>query len=157
MDDAANSNDDDDDRLLLSAGNDGTIIFWDLGRNMVGHGPLDPMRYLFRSSSTPATTTAPDCVGNGGCQQSSDFDDADVEDDEDDVTPSPPRVLFKIAHRHKPNWITCSPFQHYDSTTTAAATTISSTSFCIPSSALPGTIFVADVTKDISAYTLAEL
>jgi WD40 repeat protein len=155
VDDAAHSNDV-DDRLLLSAGNDGTIIFWDLGRNMVGHGPLDPMRYLFRSSSTPATTTAPDGVGNGGCQQSSDFDD-DVEDEEDDVTPSPPRVLFKIAHCRKPNWITCSPVQHYDSTTTAAATTISSTSSCIPSSALPGTIFVADVTKDISAYTLAEL
>ncbi len=116
-------NDEEDDRLLLSAGNDGTIIFWDLGGNMVGRRPLDPMRYLLRTS--PAFDDP--------------IDDDDDDDDGDDFTPSPSRALFKIAHRRKPNWMTCSPLNNDNN------------------ACLPGTIFVADVTKDISAYTLAEI
>ncbi|KAL3766423.1 hypothetical protein ACHAWU_007458 [Discostella pseudostelligera] len=126
-----------DDRLLLSAGNDGTIICWDLGGNMVGRGPLDPMQYL---RSPPASGG-----GGGGCSEN---EPIGIGDDNDDFTPSPPRVLFKIAHRHKPNWMTCSPFFNNDNTS-------SSCNYSPPS--LPGTIFVADVTKDISAYTLAEI
>jgi hypothetical protein len=83
--------------------------------------------------------------GGGGCSEN---EPIGIGDDNDDFTPSPPRVLFKIAHRHKPNWMTCSPFFNNDNTS-------SSCNYSSPS--LPGTIFVADVTKDISAYTLAEI
>jgi hypothetical protein len=52
---------------------------------------------------------------------------------DDDLIPSPPKVLFQIPHRHKPNWITCS----------RASDTV-----------LPCSLFVADTTNDISIYTL---
>ena len=51
----------------------------------------------------------------------------------DDLLPSPPKVLFQIPHRHKPNWITCSRAS---------------------SDALPSSVFVADTTNDISIYSL---
>ena len=47
--------------------------------------------------------------------------------------PSPPRILFKIAHRHKPNWIACSRASD---------------------AVLPNSLFVADTTNNISVYTL---
>ena len=115
-------NDEEDDRLLLSAGNDGTIIFWDLGGNMVGRRPLDPMKYLLRAS--PAFDGD---SGGGGCQHSTQSLDNihiyPIDDDEnnDDFTPSPARVLFKIAHRHKLNWMTCSPLNTDSSSSSSSA------------------------------------
>ena len=52
-----------------------------------------------------------------------------------DDAPSPPIrpvALLRIAHRHKPNWITCGGTNDVD---------------------LPNSLFVADTTNDISVYT----
>jgi hypothetical protein len=46
---------------------------------------------------------------------------------------SSPRVLFRIAHGRKPNWIACG--RSCDD-------------------ALPSSVFVADTTNDVSVYTL---
>ena len=132
-----------DDRLLISAGNDGNIIFWDLGGNMVGSGPVDPVLYLDKCLSPPSDDN--NCNEDGkdvkdatqamevlkvSNNQSSNAGDKD----ELLLSPSPPRVLFKIAHGYKPNWIT-----------TSRASDVA---------ALPTSLFVADTTNNISVYTL---
>ena len=140
-----------EDRLLVSAGNDGNVVFWDLGGNMVGDGALDPASYLggcAPSSPEPeaeaepavdATADAMDSLrvsdpksgkkgkgakgkGKRGASKDGGFPD-------DPITPSPPKILFKIAHRLKPNWIACSRASE---------------------AALPSSLFVVDTTNDIS-------
>ncbi|KAL7531084.1 hypothetical protein ACHAWF_003625 [Thalassiosira exigua] len=128
-----------EDRLLISAGNDGQIIFWDLGGNMVGDGPMDPAVYLDRCLAPDRKTTSDDAKsaadalgalelsggrGEGECVK---------RDESEELAPSPPGILFRIAHRRKPNWITCSR---------------ASDAF------LPTSLFVADTSNDISVYTL---
>jgi WD40 repeat protein len=103
------------DRLLISAGNDGNLIFWDLGPDVAGRGPSDPRSYLGCPAS-PEIETSLEGDGRHGA-----------------ATSSSPGVLFKIEHRHKPNWIAC-----------GGANDV----------ALPRLVFVADTTNDISVYTL---
>ena len=158
-----------EDRLMISAGNDGTLIFWDLGGNMVGNGPLDPVLYLDKCLLPPVkrgaddNTTTQDTdekktndatntkamksleISNNqtnnskkkpkkGKQVAKELLSGDEDlSDELLLTPSPPKVLFKIAHGQKPNWITCS----------RASDTV-----------LPTSLFVADTTNNISIYTL---
>ena len=110
-----------EDRLLVSAGNDGVLNWWDLGANMVGSGPLDPVQYLPPSGKevTDATRSTVQLIDD-------DFGN-------EDLIPSPPRVLFQIQHGQKPNWITCSK---------------------ATDGALPNSLFVADTSPNISIYTL---
>ena len=135
-----------DDRLMITAGNDCNVLVWDLGANMVGNDAVDPALYLSRGgaiergvddSLTDIATDLDDMIidnssvkkkGKGGKPN----DEAKNSSD-DDLIPSPPKVLFQIPHRHKPNWITCS----------RASDTV-----------LPCSLFVADITNDISIYTL---
>ena len=118
-----------EDRLMISAGNDGNIIFWDLGENMVGSGPLDPVSYLNTCLSPPSDSEGEDVKDATNAMES-----LEVSSNQNDIPdPSPPKVVFKIAHGHKPNWITCS----------RASDT-----------ALPTSLFVADTTNNISVYTL---
>ncbi|KAL7534535.1 hypothetical protein ACHAXR_006278, partial [Thalassiosira sp. AJA248-18] len=110
-----------EDRLMISAGNDGNIIFWDLGGNMVGSGPLDPALYLAKYLSSSEV------------KQKGKKDDSSEDDFPEELMPSPPKVLFQIAHRQKPNWITCSRASD---------------------AVLPTSLFLADTTNNISVYTL---
>ena len=45
---------------MISAGNDGNIIFWGLEANMVGSGPLDPLLYLCLSPTKVKEEVTPD-------------------------------------------------------------------------------------------------
>lgn len=71
-----------EDRLFCSAGNDGAIIFWDLGTKTCGEGALNPFEFF---SSTNSRST-----------QSSDEELSESEN---------ARILFGIPHQEKPNWI----------------------------------------------------
>ena len=147
-----------EDRLMVSAGNDGHIIFWDLGANMVGDNPLDPALYLDKCLSTSTAklnaedekisaedeetvkkileglniSPTQDLSSPTRDEEESKEEKKNVED-EDELSPSPPRVLFKIGHRYKTNWMTCN----------RASDAI-----------LPNSLFVADTTRNISVYTL---
>ena len=109
-----------EDRLLISAGNDGVLNWWDLGANMVGSGPLDPVQYLPLEEKGECETKPREQL---------------IDDDfgDEDLIPSPPRVLFQIQHGRKPNWITCNK---------------------AADGALPNSLFVADTSPNISIYTL---
>ncbi len=144
-----------EDRLLISAGNDGKILFWDLGGNMVDGDAMDPLLYLggcsgvdqkakekdneVQSAAEAMTSATISSKKNKGKNKkkgkANNQQKASTDDDLflDDLLPSPPKVLFQIPHRHKPNWITCSRAS---------------------SDSLPSSVFVADTTNDISIYSL---
>lgn len=166
-----------EDRLMISAGNDGNIIFWDLGCDMVGGGAVDPALLLAGCLSPPSAqrdakpdhdeglessgddkknkgadslkdaTEDMDSLhisskkskkkGNKGIAKSSGKHNTkranESHDIPTDLLPSPPKVLFRISHQQKPNWITCSRS--------------SDTLF-------PSSVFVADTTCNISVYSL---
>jgi WD40 repeat protein len=116
-----------EDRLLISAGNDGNLIFWDLGSDVAGCGggddrPPHPRSYLGRLSSS-SSAPPPEGGGDGGGPAAM----------RRHSRKSSPRVLFRIAHGRKPNWIACG--RSCDD-------------------ALPSSVFVADTTNDVSVYTL---
>ena len=146
-----------EDRLLVSAGNDGKILFWDLGGNMVDGSALDPLEYLggcgevkeevktvdneLKSATEAINSIAVSSSkkgkgknkkkGNSKNQKAVTDDDSFLDDFR--LLPSPPKVLFQIPHGQKPNWITCSRASD---------------------DALPSSVFVADTTNDISIYSL---
>ena len=146
-----------EDRLLISAGNDGKILFWDLGGNMIDGDAVDPLLYLGGCSDTTeqvktqdnelqnateamkSTSISSSKKGKNkkkGKTNNQHKTSTITTDDDlflDDLLPSPPKVLFQIPHHHKPNWITCSRAS---------------------SDALPSSVFVADTTNDISIYSL---
>jgi WD40 repeat protein len=109
-----------DDRLLCSAGNDGTIAYWDLGTALCGNkAPLLVEQFLQRLD---LRDDGPVPAGDAGAA--------------DATTPlgeGQPRMLFAIQHGTKPNWMVSSrctdPF-------------------------FPSTLFVADTSNDITAYTI---
>lgn len=114
-----------DDRLMISAGNDEKILFWDLGRDMVGTDAADPSIYLSKTDENGAVDEEINSKLNTVCI------DASNEDIPQDLLPSPPKVLFQIPHQNKANWI-CS--QSADAL-------------------LPCSLFVADTTNNISIYS----
>ena len=75
---------DEEDRLLISAGNDGNIIFWDIGPSK------DEAKM---SSSSPSNKTNEKKTTSSGAEHQS-------------LVMS--SILFRISHGHKPNWITSS-------------------------------------------------
>jgi hypothetical protein len=73
-----------EDRLLISAGNDGNIIFWDIGYK-------DKAKTTSSSIPSNKTTEQKTRTGRAVCQSL--------------LSPS---ILLRISHGHKPNWITSS-------------------------------------------------
>lgn len=144
-----------EDRLLISAGNDGKILFWDLGGNMIDGDAIDPLLYLggcsdaneqvktqdneLQNATEAMKSTSISSSKKGKNKKKGKTNNqhkTSTTDDDlflDDLLPSPPKVLFQIPHHHKPNWITCSRAS---------------------SDALPSSVFVADTTNDISIYSL---
>lgn len=116
------------DRLLTSVGNHGAILGWDLGSVVTGDGAHDPSLMIEERVLQTA---------NWGKQDPMDLSNAllglSMQVDEDDHLYRPPYILFRIQHGHKPNWMTSS--RGYDS-------------------AFPSTLFVADTSNDITAYTI---
>lgn len=115
-----------DDRLLISAGNDGNIFFWDLGRDIVGNDAADPAIYLSGNKINQVDSNV-----------TSKLETLDLAESSDDIIPedllsSPPKVLFQIPHQKKANWI--------------CAKAVDATSPC--------SLFVADTTNNISMYSL---
>lgn len=125
------------DRILCSAGSDGSIVFWDLGK------PNDELWEVY--------------VENTGTKNSSnDMDSKDLVEhifppkliqelrNEGDgtyhsnttATSHNPRILFDISHGQKINWVT-----------RAAPSSNADTGY-------NDTIFVADTTSDITSYTI---
>lgn len=115
-----------DDRLLISGGNDGNILFWDLGRDMIGNDAADPAIYLSGNEINQA----------GSSNVTSKLNTLSIDESGDDIPEdllsSPPKVLFQIPHQSKANWI-CSK-------------AVDATSPC--------SLLVADVTNNISIYSL---
>jgi WD40 repeat protein len=99
------------DRLLCTAGNDGRLVFWDLGSILCGEKANDPMLSFFSNHTRPCDNVV------------TEWDDHQ------------PRTLFAIAHGKKPNWL------------------VSSGSHCC-AEAFPSSVFVADVSSDITVYTI---
>jgi WD40 repeat protein len=102
------------DRLLASAGTDGAILCWDLGKSVAGNGALDPSS-LFGESVVPLEDA---------------MEQASLEDGESSLSA---KILFGIPHDQKPNWMVCSGNMDQ---------------------VLPATLFVADTSNDITAYTI---
>jgi hypothetical protein len=104
------------DRLLLTAGNDGFILLWDLGSMLAGEGARDPSNLLqLPSSNGTMAAQMGDLSLSGG--------DNDVQ----------PRILCSIPHGAKPNWMVSSRGRD---------------------PVFPTSIFVADTSNDITAYTI---
>lgn len=116
-----------DDRLMVSAGNDGNINFWDLGRDMIAGEAADPATYLSskRDEECSEVEDVTERLNSAGIDSSKD-------DIPDDLLPSPPQILFQIPHQNKANWLCSKPS---DAT-------------------LPCSLLVADTTKNISMYSL---
>jgi WD40 repeat protein len=107
------------DRLLLTAGNDGFILLWDLGSMLAGEGAKDPSN-LLQLPSNNGTMDAQmgdlSLSGGGG-------------DDNDNQ----PKILCSIPHGAKPNWMVSSRGRD---------------------PVFSSSIFVADTSNDITAYTI---
>ena len=79
-----------EDRLFCSAGNDGAILFWDLGINVVGKEALDPSSF-FSSTSHSNSQHIRSCHNS-----------------ERTLKDGKQSILFGIPHEQKPNWLTSS-------------------------------------------------
>jgi WD repeat-containing protein 53 len=104
------------DRLLCSAGNDGAIVFWDLGSSACG-SPSQQFIDEFQRRLN---------IGPAGAEGEHGNDNVNASDDE-------PRTLFAIQHGSKPNWMVNSR---------------------VSDPCFPSTLFLADTSTDISAYTI---
>jgi WD40 repeat protein len=107
------------DRLLCSAGNDGAIVYWDLGTNLCGRKTLLPVEDFFlrvqlRSHPPPST-------------YHNDAADSAVAEGE-------PRSLFAVQHGAKPNWMVSSRSSDplFPSTLFVADTSNQVTAYTIP-------------------------
>ena len=105
-----------EDRLLVSAGNDGAIILWDLGRDAVGEKSDDPSGWFGVCSGLSNDQN----IEEGGEMSSLSLT-------------SQAKILFGIPHEQKPNWLVSSS--------------------CLEP-VLPCSLFVADTTCEITAYSL---
>ena len=73
------------DRLLVSAGTDGAIFLWDLGKRVCGNGALHPSNDVLAGSNSALET---------------EMNNMSLANNGDD-----PNLLFGIPHQHKPNWM----------------------------------------------------
>ena len=102
------------DRLLAVLRNDAVINVWDLGCSVAGEQATNPSSAL------------------AGCMDQSD-QKSEPESTEFDLVADQPKLLFKVPHQKKPNWVASSGGneRHF-----------------------PSSFFVADISNDITAYTL---
>jgi len=152
------------DRLLLTAGNDGTLLLFDLGRNLCGDRAVDPRSYLppvpQQHQKPQSEGTFGDNVGTAN-HQACDDDDNDDEQaaeagitssmermavaDNDDNDDGNPKTLFGWHHGKKPNWIVCN---NNGGGSSGGGERINSVFSSSP------TVFVADTSNEITAYVL---
>ena len=120
----------DNERVLLTAGNDGAILCWDLGSSEAFWGssvavPNNP-RELFAES----LVVAPDDETNNNNNLTDQMEGLSMKEEQEEETP---KILFGIPHGTKPNWM------------------VTSGKGGDPAM---GTLFVADTSNDITAYSI---
>jgi WD40 repeat protein len=107
------------DRLLCSAGNDGAIVYWDLGTALCGTKVQLPVEEFFQRlqirSDCPPSATDTDAANSI-------------------VAEGKPRTLFAIQHGAKPNWMVSSRSSDpcFQSTLFVADTSSEITAYTIP-------------------------
>ena len=133
------------DRILCSAGSDGAIVFWDLGKS--GDDEWDDFESENAakkvSDQADGATQPEDAVSQlftPQLLQGLRNEDATETNNSilESVSSHKPRILFDIQHGEKINWVT-------------QAAQLSGAS----SSAHNDTIFVADTSSDITSYTIS--
>jgi WD40 repeat protein len=112
------------ERILFSGGSDGAILCWDLGANVVGDNNNDD-----DDSTSSSVNLFPESFLRA---QSSSSNNNNQEEDlvrrtQELLSLDQPKILFGIPHGPKVNWMTTSG---------------------------PSTLFVADTSNDITAYTI---
>ena len=110
----------DRERILLSAGNDGAILCWDLGSNVLwGHedSNVDGQEHLL----DPSTHFPPSLLEQ--------TEASDVAKRLQDLSLGKPRILFGIPHGTKPNWMVS---RKTPATVLVADTTNDITAYTIP-------------------------
>lgn len=122
------------DRILCSAGSDGAIVFWDLGKS--GDDEWDD----FESENATQPEDAVSQLFTPRLLQGLRNEDATETNNSllESVSSHKPRILFDIQHGEKINWVTQAAQLSGDS-----------------SSAHNDTIFVADTSSDITSYTIS--
>lgn len=107
------------DRLLALIRNDGVINMWDLGFSVAGDKAINP--------SPPLLPLLDENLESS--------DDSKIKESLEELALAveQPKLLFKVPHHEKPNWMasSCSSERHF-----------------------PSSIFVADTTSDITAYSI---
>ena len=84
-----------EDRLMVSGGNDGSIILWDIGKKMASNA-VDPSSMF------------------ADCNNQTDGNAIDIDEAMNELSmgDDDPKILFGLRHGHKPNWIANS--SHFD-------------------------------------------
>ena len=125
------------DRVLYSGGSDGKILCWDLGRTVCNNATADSSSSS--TTTTPTFTTDPTTLFSSSLLQTTTTtttnDDDLIQQTETllSLVVDKPKILFGLPHGNKINWMA--------STTTKT-------------SSLQSTLFVADTTNDITAYSI---
>ena len=130
-----------EDRLLLSAGNDGDILFWDIGWEISGpdRTTLNPAAYLSGLETDTEHSDRKCSNGNRGKKPSSNkkknrsSKSGKAVSERDETRHAV--VLLGVPHEKKPNWITTNPI-------------------FLGSDNCSFSIYVADISNDITAYTM---
>lgn len=118
------------DQILCSAGSDGAIVFWNLGKP--GDNEWDDIESKTQNENSAQSEDAVSQLFSPRLLQG-------LRNEEANESPSDhkPQLLFDIQHGEKINWVT-------------QAAQLSGAS----SSAHKDTIFVADTSSDITSYTI---
>ena len=126
-----------EDRFMVTGGNDGNIIFWDLGSFVGGDYAMDPRSYIHCCDEKDTTTTTSCTVSNRpkGSNTKSSLDD-DMEQLSLATSSLDPNVLFALNHKEKPNCLL----------STHASDAVFANS-----------IIVGDTSNDITIYTLPRI
>jgi len=121
-----------EDRFMITGGNDGNIIFWDLGSFVGGEYAVDPRLYVNCCDGNEPST-----VPN---RRRSDISSLTLDSDMDQLSLATssldPNVLFALNHKEKPNCILSS---------------------YVSDAAFANSIFVGDTSNDITIYTLPRI
>ncbi|CAB9496048.1 WD repeat domain 53 [Seminavis robusta] len=121
------------DRLLTVIRNDAMMHFWDLGVTVAGEQAEDPSWIVpsNNNNNNHHTDSAKPKDTKNSLPQAM-----------QDLSLDQPSLLFKIPHQNKPNWMvsSCSSATGHDNKD--------------KNKDIPCSIFVADTTNDITAYTL---
>ena len=121
-----------EDRFMITGGNYGNIIFWDLGSFVGGEYAVDPRLYVNCCDGSD-TSTVPN-------RRRSDISSLTLDSDMDQLSLATssldPNVLFALNHKEKPNCILSS---------------------YVSDAAFANSIFVGDTSNEITIYTLPRI